>query len=370
MIVSSAPMPWRRESRMTLKIPQPEEAKDTATEILSHHRQAVDPALREAVAEVHRWPGEMAAYTFGWTDRDGSSLPAKRTGGKGVRPAFVLLCAQAMGARADAAIAGAVAVELVHAFSLVHDDIMDGDERRRNRETTWKVYGVGPAVLTGDALLALAFTTLARAPGHSAVAAMEQVSKTLMELIGGQAEDISFEHRPWTGPAAVTVEEYLAMAEAKTGSLLGCAAAIGTLLGGGTQAEARTMHRMGRHAGIAFQITDDLLGIWGDPSLTGKSASTDLRTGKKTLPLLAALQADTAEARRLAELLDGTLNEPEKYLLARQLIEDAGGRTLANRHACIHLERVLHILDGASPADPTAYKQLATLSHYLIHRTR
>ncbi|GAA4610755.1 polyprenyl synthetase family protein [Actinoallomurus liliacearum] len=355
---------------MPLDVSPPAEAGDDAAVILSRWSSLAAPALRAAVETLHPWPARMAAYAFGWAGRDGRpSGGSPATGGKGLRPALVLLCAGAAGAPADSALAGAVAVELVHAFSLVHDDIMDGDERRRHRASVWRAYGVGPAILTGDALLALAMATLARVPGPGAAAAMERLSATLIELVHGQAEDIAFEGRPWTGRDAVTVEEYVAMAEAKTGALLGCAAAIGCLLGGGPPERAERIAVMGRQLGLAFQMTDDLLGIWGDPSVTGKPASSDLRRGKKTLPVLAALESGTPAARRLEEVLAAPLTGEEELELARNLIEDAGGRRRTRERAAACLRRALHVLHAEGVGGPAA-EDLAVLFGLLLDRAR
>ncbi|GAA0351678.1 polyprenyl synthetase family protein [Actinoallomurus spadix] len=341
---------------------------DAATAILSRWNSLTAPALRAAVETLHPWPARMAAYAFGWADRDGRpSGRGMAAGGKGLRPALVLLCAGAAGAPAESALAGAVAVELVHAFSLVHDDIMDGDERRRHRASVWHAFGVGPAVLTGDALLALAMATLARVPRPGAAVAMERLSATLIELVHGQAEDLAFEDRPWAGRDAVTVEEYVAMAEAKTGALLGCAAALGCLLGGGSPERADRIAVMGRQLGLAFQMTDDLLGIWGDPSVTGKLASSDLRRGKKTLPVLAALEAGTPAARRLGELLTAPLTAEGDLELVRDLIEDAGGRQRTRERATACLRRALDVLDAEGASGPAA-EDLAVLSRFLVER--
>ncbi len=156
--------------------------------------------------------------------------------------------------------------ELLHTFSLLHDDIMDGDALRRGRPAVWKAYGTGPAVLTGDALFALAVETLTAAPATShAAAAVRRLTRASRDLVRGQADDLLFAHRPWTGPDAVSTGEYEAMAEHKTGALLGCALALGAGLAGAPQETAAALDRAGRHLGVAFQIADDLLGIWGDP---------------------------------------------------------------------------------------------------------
>ncbi|MFE0516001.1 polyprenyl synthetase family protein, partial [Streptomyces sp. NPDC058964] len=225
--------------------------------------------------------------------------------------------AEAAGAAGRTGVTAAVAVELVHAFSLLHDDIMDGDTDRRRRPTVWKAYGTGPAVLAGDALFALAVETLATAPGGAA--GVRLLSAALADLVRGQADDLLFSTRPWTGPERVRPEEYRAMAEHKTGALLGCAAALGASLGGAPKSTVTALDRAGRHLGTAFQTIDDVLGIWGDPAVTGKPVHGDLRERKKTYPVLAAF--DSPAARHLPALLDAGETEA-----AAALIEECGRR--------------------------------------------
>ncbi|MCG5218776.1 polyprenyl synthetase family protein [Streptosporangium sp. KLBMP 9127] len=339
---------------------------------LARCRALVGPALRDAVHSLHPWQARIAGYAFGWSDADGESREG--AGGKGLRPALVVLCAEGVGARAESAIPAAVAVELVHAFSLIHDDIIDGDERRRHRDTVWKTYGVGPALLAGDGLLALAMRGLAAAPhGQQAV---RHLSAALLELVYGQTDDVIFEGRDWTGGRAVTVEEYARMAGGKTGSLLACAAALGGTVGGAPSAVVDRLSEMGRQLGLALQIVDDLLGVWGDPAVTGKPTFSDLRQGKKTLPVVAALAGDSAAGRRLAELLAagddrwplGGEAAEESLWRAASLIEEAGGREFAERRAGEHVERAMDIA-GKVLVDAEAAGELQAFARYLIHRT-
>ncbi|WP_328744473.1 polyprenyl synthetase family protein [Streptomyces sp. NBC_00285] len=315
-------------------------------DVLARCRELVDPALREAVDGLHPWVAEMAAYSMGWCEVGGA--PAAASGGKGVRQALAVLGAEVSGAPGRAGVPAAVAVELVHVFSLLHDDIMDGDAARRGRPSVWKAYGTGPAVLAGDGLFALAVGTLAGA-GSGAV---RRLSVALSDLVHGQADDLLFATRPWRGPERVRPDEYRTMAEHKTGALLGCAAALGALLGGAPPATVAALDRTGRHLGIAFQIVDDVLGIWGDPQVTGKPVHSDLRERKKTFPILAALDSPTPAAARLARLLesDGPLSE------TADLIEECGGRSAALAEARRHLA-------FAEPAH-----ELRPLLDYLLRR--
>ncbi|WP_049576163.1 polyprenyl synthetase family protein [Nonomuraea sp. SBT364] len=324
-------------------------ASGPADEAISRCRRLLEPALREAVSGLHPWGARMAAFTLGWSDVDGR--PADGDGGKHLRPAVAMLAAEAAGASLETGLPGAVAVELVHAFSLVHDDIMDLDEQRRHRQALWKAYGVGPALLAGDALLALAVARLAGTD-----VPMRYLSRALVELVQGQTRDLAFESRPWLGRDAVTVEEYEEMAAGKTGSLLGAAAAHSVALGGKPELAERAWE-MGCAFGVAFQIYDDVLGIWGDPAVTGKPVHGDLRRGKKTLPVLAVLSAGGPPARELALALDAAAEDEDAVRHAARLVEHAGGRRAALDLAARHAASAMDVMAGCLPGD-TALRAL------------
>ncbi|MDX3061791.1 MULTISPECIES: polyprenyl synthetase family protein [Streptomyces] len=334
---------------------------------LARCRALVRPALVEAVGRLHPWPGEMAAFSLGWCGPGGTPDPGASQG-KGVRQALAVLGAEAVGASGETAVPAAVAVELVHVFSLLHDDIMDGDETRRQRETVWKAYGTGPAVLAGDALLAIALQTLSETPGARVGAAVRHLSGTLTCLVRGQAEDLLFADRPWTGPGAVRPEAYRSMAEDKTGSLLGCAAGLGALLGGAPAGTVAALDRAGRHLGVAFQAVDDLLGIWGDPARTGKPVHGDLRQRRKTYPVIAALTSDGLPSRELAALLASPLPlDGPTALRAATLAEAAGGRAATLAEARRHLDSAHACLRGV-PLAPRTVREIEGLLDFLLHR--
>ncbi|MEU2113292.1 polyprenyl synthetase family protein [Streptomyces sp. NPDC019507] len=335
--------------------------------VLRRCRELVRPALVEAVKQLHPWTGEMAAYALGWRDAAGTPDPGGSEG-KGVRQALTVLGAEAVGADGGVAVAGAVAVELVHTFSLMHDDIMDGDGLRRQRPAVWKAYGTGPAVLAGDALLALAVQCLAEAPGPWTGDAVRLLCGTLNALVSGQAEDLRFERLPWSGPDAVRMDQYRSMAEQKTGALLGCAVALGAVLGGAPAGTVGALERAGRHLGVAFQTVDDLLGIWGEPAVTGKPVHGDLRLRKKTYPVLAALAGDGPAARELGVLLEspGPL-DGAAAAHAAVLVEEAGGRAAARAEARRHLDAARHALPGGG-LTPDAAGELDALFASLLDR--
>ncbi|MGH9121044.1 MAG: polyprenyl synthetase family protein, partial [Acidimicrobiales bacterium] len=276
-------------------------------EVLRKAKEVVAPAMAAALDRLDPDLRVQATYHLGWTDSEGN--PTGPGEGKGIRPALALLSAEAAWADQSAGIPGAVAIELVHNFSLIHDDIIDGDEERHHRRALWTVYGLGPAIIAGDALATLANQVLldvppraaenshrpATWPGADASAALAEATQA---MIAGQADDMAFERR-----TTVSVEECTAMCAAKTGALLGCASSIGAILAGALPATVAALRDYGQHLGLAFQAVDDLLGIWGDPDRTGKPAGSDLRQRKKTLPVVSALGAGGEEAEELRELL-------------------------------------------------------------------
>jgi geranylgeranyl diphosphate synthase, type I len=328
-------------------------------DVLTRARDAVHPAMAAAVERLNPELARIAAYHLGWCDEHGA--PSARGGGKGVRPALAVLSAEAAGADAAVGVAGAVAVELVHNFSLLHDDVIDGDRERRHRPTVWALYGVGPAVLVGDALLTLGHQVLLQS-GRAGAAASGELTDAVAAMIGGQADDMAFESR-----ADVTTDECLRMVAGKTGALLSCAAAIGSVLAGAPTAAVDSLRRYGAHLGVAFQAVDDILGIWGDPERTGKPRGNDLSTRKKSLPVVFALgtgKPQGAELRRL--LLNGPLDEGA-VARATELVERCGARSATEALARHHLEGACRSLDGAGLAS-TARAELADLARFVVER--
>lgn len=267
-------------------------------DVLQRARDITEPGLAGALDRLPASIRRAASYHIGWTESDGS--PGHRRGGKFVRAALAILSAEAAWAGAEVGVPGAVAVELVHNFSLLHDDLMDGDLERRHRPTVWALWGPSLALLAGDALSTLATQVLLASENPSAPAAASVLAQATAEMIAGQADDLAFEQE-----RSVSVEECMAMSAAKTGALLGCAASIGAVLAGAPPATVRALEGFGRHLGVAFQAVDDLLGIWGDPATTGKPTGNDIRQRKKSMPIVAALAAGDEESRELDALLFG-----------------------------------------------------------------
>ncbi|WP_018685790.1 family 2 encapsulin nanocompartment cargo protein polyprenyl transferase [Actinokineospora enzanensis] len=341
--------------------PEPEVEHRSAREVLAQARVLVDPALRAAVDTLPDSMRHLAGYHFGWWDEHGA--PVQADAGKAIRPALALLAAEAVGAAPADALPAAVAVELVHNFTLLHDDVMDGDHTRRHRPTAWSVFGLGPAILAGDALLTLAFDVLAAGgglPDNRVVARV--LSAAVLAVQDGQAADLAFERR-----AEVGLAECVRMAEGKTGALLGCATALGAHYGGATPVRVDHLRSFGERLGLAFQLTDDLLGIWGDPVSTGKPVYSDLENRKKSLPVVAAMATDTPAAHELRGLYRRDTLSAADLVHAADLIDHAGGRAWTRARADELLTEARAHLLAAHPV-PRAAAELTALADLAVRR--
>jgi geranylgeranyl diphosphate synthase, type I len=335
-----------------------------AAAILEQTRASVDPELRAAVDSLPGALRRIARHHFGWEHTDGR--PAAGGAGKAIRPALVLAAAAALGGPAAraAAVRAAAAVELVHNFTLLHDDLMDRDTTRRHRPTAWTVFGDADAILAGDALQALALGMLAADPHPAAPAAAARLAACVVELCAGQQGDTALEKR---GPTEVALDEVLAVAEAKTGALIGCACAVGALYAGAADDDVDALDAFGREAGLAFQLIDDVIGIWGDPRHTGKPAGADLAARKKSLPVVAALASGTAAAEELA-VLYAAPHDPDALDRTALAVERAGGREWAQHQAADRMSRAVDELSRAVP-DPQTAEPLLTLAEFVTRRT-
>lgn len=339
--------------------------RPSAEQLLAQARAVIEPAHRSVVAVLPSRIGRIIGYHSGWWDAEGRPVA---TAGKALRPALAMICARAAGGRdeqwAEAAVDAAVAVEMVHDFSLLHDDVMDGDLTRRHRPTAWAVFGTGEAILAGDVLLVSAIERLAGFPNPSeGWTAVQVLAAAVQELCAGQAADLAFESRD-----QVSLAECQEMAEGKTGALLGAACQLGAMAGGADARTATCYRRFGRLLGSAFQLVDDLLGIWGDPRVTGKPAGSDLVSHKKTLPVVAALTSGTRAGEQLAQLYrsDEEL-DPAAVAQAVRLIEAAGARTWAAAQAQAHVDAALAELRMAAPT-PDGALDLETLAALITSR--
>jgi geranylgeranyl diphosphate synthase, type I len=284
---------------------------------------AIESELQEQISrlDVVRTKAfhQMLTYHMGWT---GEGAGPEATG-KRIRPLLVLLSSAACGTDWPSALPAAAAVELVHNFSLVHDDIQDNSDKRRGRPTTWVKWGMPMAINVGDALFVMSNQAIIdlkeNYPAQIVVQAAEILHSTCLELTRGQFLDMSYEERN-----DLTVEDYWPMIAGKTAALLSACCHIGAVLGGADDIKQDAYRAFGHYLGLAFQVQDDVLGIWGDEALTGKSAASDLVEGKNSLPVLAGLGANGKFAARWKQ---GPIRADEVQELARVLANEGGYET-------------------------------------------
>ena len=317
-------------------------------------QRAVAQAGGEGLDELHA----MLAYHMGWQG-DGAGI---KTTGKRIRPLLVLLACEAAGGVGRKAMPVAVAVELVHNFSLIHDDIEDDSSLRRGRNTLWKNWGVAQALNAGDAMYALAHLSLLRleetVSPATALKAARILQETCLRLTQGQYLDISYE-----GLRELPLEAYWPMIGGKTAALLSASAELGALVAGVNPAKQASYCQFGHFLGLAFQTQDDLLGVWGDAALTGKSTKSDLLTGKKSLPILYGLSLDGPFARRWRQ---GPVGPDEVVDLAHQL-EAEGARGYTQETADRLTGQALEHLEDADPQGE-AGEALRELAEMLVRR--
>lgn len=230
----------------------------------------------------------MLGYQMGWNDSEGKAQ--RGNSGKQLRPLINLLSCAAFGNQPEQTLPLAAGIELIHTFSLIHDDVMDNSDKRRGQDSVWNVWGINQAINAGDGAYGLSFQLLADAtPGNvetdQLLKASAMLGKACVDTVQGQMMDIEFESRE-----IVSVAEYVKMTSLKTGPLIGLALGGGALLAGADIDTVQALDKIGRTLGVAFQIQDDILGIWGDPNKTGKSDIDDLVQKKKSLPVQWALE--------------------------------------------------------------------------------
>lgn len=326
------------------------------------YRQAIEEELQRVLSQSNGEGLEglhhMLAYHLGW-EGQGAGEEAR---GKRIRPLLLLLACAAAGGQWQRALPAAAAVELVHNFSLIHDDIEDNSPLRRGRATVWSIWGVPQAINAGDAMFTLANLAMLRlqdaCSASLAIQALQVIQDTSLDLTQGQYLDLAYESR-----GDLTLDAYWPMVKGKTAALLAACTEIGALVAGASS-ERRTAYRQfGSSLGLAFQVQDDLLGIWGDVAFTGKSAQSDLLSGKKSLPVLYGLSRQGPFAERWSR---GEITPEELPALAAQL-EREGARDYTQATANTLTGQSLHALEAAEPQGE-AGEALVDLAHRLLRR--
>jgi geranylgeranyl diphosphate synthase, type I len=320
----------------------------------------------------------MMHYHLGWVDDmfqsaagQGGTGPANASGtGKRLRPLLCLLACEAAGGDVHRALPAASAIELIHGFSLIHDDIEDGSPLRRGRPAVWTAWGVPHAVNAGDGLFVLAYLALHRladrgVPADRCQAISLALEQACLALCEGQFFDMSFETHP-----VVELDQYLWMIRHKTATLLAASVQLGAMVASGDTELIGRYYAFGLNLGMFFQIQDDVLGAWGDEQVTGKSAATDIRDRKKTLPVVYALSLPDhpGAVRQLAELYarPGEL-DPAAIQEVLQLLDGLGARRYAENTAEEYHRLALAALDDCG-IENAAQSHLRELAASLVNR--
>jgi geranylgeranyl diphosphate synthase type I len=338
-------------------------ATGEAPALLGRYQPLIRSCLRATAPSATSLLGRMAGYQMGWVDRHGRACePAM---GKLVRPSLCLWACEACGGDVHAALPAAAALEWIHNFTLVHDDIQDGDRTRRNRETVWSVWGAAQGINAGDALHALAYAALASARHQPARAlrATRVIAAATLEVIEGQCADLELEGKPDAMP-----REYARMIRMKTGALLGAALEAGAIMAGARAPTRRRLRTAGRLLGMAFQTRDDWLGMWGDPAVTGKSRASDVSRRKVTYPVVAAFAALPVSRReRLRELFQSRAPGVDHEI--RALLDEAGGAERTRRTPARLAERAIVAVRGCG-LDGRFIDDFTEVARYVANRSR
>ena len=309
----------------------------------------------------------MMRYHLGTAGPEGEPVAARA--GKMLRPTLCLLCCQAVGGRRRQALPAAAAIELIHNFTLIHDDIEDASHSRHGRDTVWRVWGEAQAINAGDGMFALAHLALHRlfevgVAAQQVLEAARLLDEAALALCEGQHLDLEFEER-----LDVTCDDYLAMVSAKTGALMGAATAVGALVGGAPGDVVSAFQSFGRRLGLAFQIRDDVLGVWGDSAETGKSAGDDVAARKKSYPIVHALAHASEKDREALRHLYGEPVGPEGVTAVLAALERSGARAAGEKAVARRVAEALSCLEGLDLA-PARRRELEALAVYLVHRRR
>lgn len=316
---------------------------------------SIDRARTDGMQDFYH----MLAYQLGW-EGQGAGASAR---GKRIRPILLLLVNAAAGGDWEAALPAAAAVELIHNFSLIHDDIQDNSDIRRGRPTIWKLWGVPQAINIGDAMFTLSHLAVLRLEETISSMVAYRVAgilqETCLDLTKGQYLDMLYQDR-----TDLTQDHYWQMVDGKTAALLAACTHAGALTAGVDAKVQGFYNEFGRSLGLAFQAHDDMLGIWGNQALTGKSTNSDLLTGKKSLPVLIGLEL----GGRFAERWLNSPIQPDEVIQVANQLELEGARHLTQEYTERLTRQALQALSNAEPSQ-IAEDALVELSYKLLHRS-
>jgi len=330
------------------------------------YRAAIDTELRAVLDDRQSPLYDMMRYHLGWVDEQGK--PIEASPGKALRPTLCLLACEAVGGAWYKALPAAAGMELLHNFSLIHDDVQDDDRERRHRPTVWSIWGKPQAINAGDALATIAGLALIGLAQRGVPAAKQLLTTRLMyeaclTTIEGQYLDISYESR-----FDVVVGDYLEMIERKTAILIARSLEMGALLGTDDEDVTQGLYRFGRNLGLAFQVRDDILGIWGDEKRTGKPWGSDIRHRKKSLPIAYALEKAKGKARReLVGIYQEEEIRDEGVRAVLGILDDVAARDYAHGLAIGYRDAAMEELNGIS-LRPWPRRQLSEMARFIVER--
>lgn len=329
--------------------------------IIRAEMQATFPAHEPAVRDFYA----MQEYHLGW--RNQALAPELSDPGKLLRPIITLLCCRMMGGSDAQALPLAAGIQLVHDFSLIHDDIEDDSDLRRGRTTLWTIWGLAQGINAGDGMFVLAHMAVQRLRktglrAERVLDICERFDRTILSICEGQFLDISFE-----GQSSVSEAAYVAMVTRKTAVLLAACCELGALAADANEQDAAALGEFGLHVGISFQMQDDILGIWGDPAVTGKPAAADLVRRKQSLPVIYALQHEATDGA-LHRLYATPAGDDRSLAAARQAIDGSGARAYTAQLAEEHYRLACAALERVNGADAALRAELQALAAGLLGR--
>ncbi len=339
---------------------------ETLPAIFHRYRAPISEGLHDSLSGDDLAVYEILRYSMGWSDERGN--PTVATGGKALRPTLCLLACEASGGSIGNALPAAVSLELIHNFSLIHDDIQDGDRTRHHRPTVWAKWGKPKALVAGNILRVVADTSLwglvAGSTGQrQSLDVTGLLTEAYLQMIEGQYLDLSYEGRRDIG-----MTDYLNMIERKTGALIRCSMQIGTLLATDDERAVKAFRDCGRALGYVFQVRDDVLGIWGEEQATGKPVGADIRRRKNSLPIVHAMSAADGLDRELLLSVYGRENvTPEDASRVMDVMERVNTQKFAQDLAAEHYEVALEALSSVEIAADTR-RDLEKVAHFLLVR--
>ena len=344
-------------------------AAQQVSALQNRYRDEIQAAIRRAMVDSDSGFFSLLRYHLGWEEANGK--PAAVPTGKGLRPILCLTACEVAGGKWQDALPAAAALELVHNFSLIHDDIQDCDSRRWDRPTLWTVHGQAKAIAAGNAMRVIADQTLMHLSKSGMSRALVsdvaiELTGRYLEMIEGQYLDMAFEEAD-----NVTVEQYLDMVGRKTGALIESAMYMGALVATRDQSQAQGFGACGRRLGLAFQVRDDYLGIWGDPTATGKAVGADIRRKKKSMPVVHLFEHASAKDRAWLDSAYETEGDVSGEDVERilEMLNRLGTPTYVQDAAIAHAEGAMEAADGLGLGS-SARETVQAMAEFFVTREK